>query len=148
MKSPNLSRRLVLLLPAVLGIAPDALAGGDLFMLINARNPTSGLSHGEVKNMFTGKTGFWHGVVPVKLFVRPGGSDPGKAFYEPVLGMTPQAFAQHWSKLQLAGKGVTPPTAGSVSDLVTQVSKVPGAIGFVLGAEAWQANGVKIIQLK
>lgn len=147
-KTSEFNRRLFLALPATVALASqEALAGPDIFLLVNSRNPTSSLSRGDTKNYFLGKTAFWHGVVPVKLFTRPGASEPGKKFYEPVLGMSPQAFAQHWSKLQLAGKGVTPPQVGDVATLASKVAKVPGGIAFVLGAEAWKAEGVKVIPI-
>jgi ABC-type phosphate transport system substrate-binding protein len=144
----HLVRRSFLLFLIVVAVSLPSQAGDTIVLLINARNPTAELSRGEVTNYFTGKTAFWHGVVPVKVVTRPGSSPAGKAFYEPVLSMTPQAFEQHWSKLQLAGKGVTPVTLGGAGEVAAVVAKTPGAIGFVLASEAWQLDGVKIIPLR
>ncbi len=150
----TVSRRNILALPAalalptVIGVTKNAEAGNGVVLLLNARNPTSSVGRGETKNIFTGKTSFWHGVVPVKLFSRPTDSEAAKAFFQPVLGMSAQSFIQHWNKLQLAGKGVAPPQVAQAKDLAKKVAQVPGGIGFVLASEAWDIDGVKIIDLK
>lgn len=123
-------------------------AGDEVVLLLNARNPTASVSRGDVSNLFTGKTAFWHGVVPVKVLVRPGTSSAGKAFYEPILGMNAQSFAQHWSKLQLSGKGIAPTTVGSAEEMAGMIAKTPGGVGFVLASEAWKIDGVKVIQIR
>lgn len=120
----------------------------EVVVLINARNPTSSLSKDQLRKLFLGTTGFWHGVVPVKVFVRPSQGDAAKAFFEPVLGKSPQAFAKHWDKLQLSGRAVAPITVGGAEDMAALIAKTPGGIGFALASEAWDLAGVKVIPVK
>lgn len=116
-------------------------------ILLNARNPTQDLSKGDLNKIFLGQTAFWHGVVPVKVLIRPDGSQASKVFYEKVLSTTPQAFRKHWDELQLAGRGVAPRVLGSVEELALAITQAPGSIGFALASEAWTLNGNKGIKV-
>jgi hypothetical protein len=118
-------------------------------VIINARNPTNTLAVAEVRKLFLGQTAFWHGVVPVKAVVRPESSAPAKAFFS-LIGISGQAFQKQWDELQLAGRGVAPKSLGSIQDVATAVSQVPGGIGYALASEAWsvQLKGVKVIPLR
>lgn len=125
----------------------DAHAQGNVVVLLNARNPTPGLSRDEAHKFFFGQTAFWHGVVPVKVFVPPDASESAKAFYESVLNTTAQAFRKHWNELQLAGRGVAPKEL-AIAELAQTIAKTPGGIGFALASEAWQVPGVKGVPVK
>jgi ABC-type phosphate transport system substrate-binding protein len=151
------SRRAVLgvmalvLVGIVAGARPASAQVSDgVVVIINPRNPTQTLSSADVKKMFLGQTAFWHGVVPVKVVVRPDDSAAAKLFYPSVLAMTPQAFRKHWDKLQLAGRGVAPDIAVSIEDVVKAVTKTPGGVGFALASETWKLQGkdVKIISVR
>lgn len=126
-----------------------ALAQSDdaVVILLNARNPTQTLSKGDLTKIFLGQTAFWHGVVPVKVLIRPDGSQAAKVFYEKVLSTTPQAFRKHWDELQLAGRGVAPRVIGGVEELAQAIAQSPGSIGFALASEAWSINGNKSIKV-
>ncbi|MDD9940240.1 MAG: hypothetical protein OXU20_04160 [Myxococcales bacterium] len=121
---------------------------GKVVVLLNARNPTPALTKTQLRNLFQGTTSFWHGVVPVKVFVRAPSTAAAKAFLEPFVGQSPQAFAKHWDKLQLAGRGVAPVTMPGPVELSQAIAKTPGGIGFALASEPWQQNGVKAVPIK
>ncbi len=124
--------------------------GDTVVVLLNARNPTQSLSNTELTKMFLGQTAFWHGVVPVRLVLRPDGSLVAKTFYAAALGMTPQAFRKHWDELQLSGRSVAPKPLATPEEVAAAVAATPGGIGYALASEAWKINhkGVKIVQLK
>lgn len=132
----------------IVGLEGDAVAqAGNVVVLLNARNPTPALSRDEAYKYFFGQTAFWHGVVPVKVFVPADGSESAKAFYEPVMNTTAQAFRKHWNELQLAGRGVAPKEL-AIGELAQTIAKTPGGIGFALASEAWQIPGVKGVSVK
>lgn len=143
---------LPLLALALLGSRSIAVAdeADTVVVLLNARNPTQAIGNAELSKMFLGQTAFWHGVVPVKLVIRPDGSLAAKTFYETALGMTPQAFRKHWDELQLSGRGVAPKPLGSAEEVAAAVASMPGGIGYALASEAWKLSnkGVKVIQLR
>ncbi|HEY6879034.1 MAG TPA: hypothetical protein VI299_13500 [Polyangiales bacterium] len=151
------NRRHLLALCALLALcvfrlaAPVSAEEADgVVVLVNARNPTQTLTNAEVSKMFLGQTAFWHGVVPVKVVLRPDGSVAAKSFYETALGMTPQAFRKHWDEVQLSGRGVAPKPLATPEEVASAVASMPGGIGYALASEAWKLNhkGVKIIQLR
>lgn len=134
---------------AIMAAAPVASQASDsVVVLVNARNPTKALTRAQLRNMFLGTTGFWHGVVPVKVFVRATSTPAAKAFFEPFVGQSPQAFAKHWDKLQLSGRGVAPTTASSAQDLAAKIAAVPGGIGFSLASEVKNLPGVKVVTIE
>ncbi|HEX6241725.1 MAG TPA: hypothetical protein VFZ61_12545 [Polyangiales bacterium] len=135
-----------------LGKHGSAMAQSEegVVIVLNARNPTSALSASEASKIFLGQTAFWHGVVPVKVMIRPDGSIAAKMFYESVLKQTPQAFRKHWDELQLSGRGVAPKAYGSAEELAAAVAGAPGGIGFALSSEIWkvQNKGIKVINIR
>jgi ABC-type phosphate transport system substrate-binding protein len=135
---------------ALLGSRAGAEENDGVVVLLNARNPTQALGKTELSKMFLGQTAFWHGVVPVKLVLRPDGSIVAKTFYEMALGMSPQAFRKHWDEVQLSGRGVAPKPLTTPEEVANAVASTPGGIGYALASEAWKLNhkGVKIIQLR
>jgi ABC-type phosphate transport system substrate-binding protein len=149
-------RRSFLAFALVLGAAiarPEtvrAQAADGLVVIVHARNPTQSVSMAELKKVFLGQTSFWHGVVPVRVFVRPDESAPSKAFYPKVLDMTAAAFRKHWDKQQLSGRAVAPATAATAEEIAKKVASVPGGIGFALASETWslQVKDVKFIQVQ
>lgn len=120
-----------------------------LVVLLNARNPTNTLPLSEAKKVFLGQTAFWHGVVPVKVFVRSDSSPPAKALYA-LIGVTAQAFHKNWDELQLAGRGVSPKSFATIQEAAQNVAQSPGGITFALASEAWnmQVKGVKVIPIR
>lgn len=130
----------------------DAHAGEEndrVLIMLNARNPTQALQSADVKKLFLGQTAFWHGVVPVKVIVRPDSSEAARQFYG-LIGMTPQAFRKHWDEVQLAGRGVAPRANASAQELAQTIGQVPGGIGFVLASETWSLENrtVKVIEVR
>ena len=119
-------------------VAPAEAGGPEVMVLLNARNPTAKVSAAQLKQIYLGQSGFWHGVVPMKVVMRPLDSDPAKAFLGDVLDVTAQKYERTWSAKQLSGQGVTPPVAATQEQVVSMVAQQPGAISFVLAAEAWE----------
>jgi len=111
-------------------------------IVVHPRNPTGGLTKAKLKALFLGKVGFWNGVVPVKLIVRPDTSAAASEFF-PMIGMDPSSFKAHWDKLQLSGAAMAPPSVGSASGLLAKIKAAPGAISFVSAAEAGDVEVLK-----
>lgn len=128
----------------------EAQADDGIVIILNARNPTQTLSAADVSKIFLGRTAFWHGVVPVKVMVRPDGSRAAQMFYESVLKMSPQAFRKHWDELQLSGRGVSPKAYAAAEEMVQSIAQSPGGIGFALTSEVWkiQSKGMKVVNIR
>jgi len=135
-------------LAAVLATSNQAYAAAAAIVVVHPRNPTNSLTKPQLRALFLGSVGFWHGVVPVKLLRRPPDSAASLGFFEPLLGMTPGAFQAHWDKLQLSGKAIAPPILDSVDELVAKIGGIPGAIGFVGQDELGSAAQLKKLEIK
>lgn len=152
--SPSIGRRLfvVALLAGVLGAFPASSQeadGNHLVVVLNARNPTRHMTTEQLKNMMLGNVSFWHGVVPIKLFVRPAQSPAAQTLFDKVLQLPATRFNEMWTARQLAGQGISPTVLGSPEQVVAEVAKVPGAVGVMLQSEAWGVTltGVTVIPL-
>jgi hypothetical protein len=149
-----LSRRLFALSLAALVVIPGSAAsqqadGNQLVVVLNARNPTRRMTAEQLKNLMLGNVAFWHGVVPVKLFVRPSNSPAAQALFDKVLDLPASRFNEHWTAKQLAGQGISPTVLATPEQVVAEVAKVPGAVGIMLQSEAWgaQLTGVNVFPL-
>ena len=143
-----------LLTLALVAPSPSRVVAGEtdegVVVLLNARNPTQSIGSAELTKIFLGQTAFWHGVVPVRVVLRPDGGIVAKTFYETVLKMAPQAFRKHWDEVQLSGRAVAPKVIASPEEVAALVAQAPGAISYALASEAWKINNkaVKIVQVR
>lgn len=153
MVRPMTKRALLLILSAALAsplMTPTpAQAGDGVVLIVNQRNPTKKVSVAEAKSLFLGNTTRWQGVVPVKLCVRTKDSK-AKGFYQGVLEMSASKFFSHWASRQLAGRGVQPDAFAGVSELLADLKKNPGAVGFALESELAGADlsGLRVVKLE
>lgn len=121
----------------------------QLVVVLHARNPTRRMTTEQLKNIMLGNVSFWHGVVPLKLFVRPSSAPTAQVLFDKILEMPASRFNELWTARQLAGQGITPVVLGTPEQVVAEVAKVPGAVGIMLQSEAWsvQLTGVNVIPL-
>lgn len=147
------ARRFLIIALASLVFLPQAARsqsadGNQLVVVLHGRNPTRSMTADQLKNIMLGNVSFWHGVVPIKVFVRTPGTPAANAL-EKVLGMPMTRFNEHWTRRQLAGQGISPTPLDTPAQVAAEVSKVPGAIGVMLQSEAWsvQGQGVNVIPL-
>jgi len=140
---------LALLTLSTAGVA-DAGDGDEVVVVVNARNPSTRITRGQLKSIYLGQTSFWHGVVPMKVVMRPVTSEPSQVFFEDVLGVSAGRYRQNWDAKQLSGQGVAPKEVGSADAVANMVRSNPGAIGFLLASEAWESPpaGVRIIPVQ
>lgn len=121
----------------------------QLVVVLHARNPTRRMTPEQLKNIMLGNVSFWHGVVPLKLFVRPSNSPASQVLFDKIIEMPASRFNEQWTARQLAGQGITPVVLATPEQVVAEVAKVPGAVGIMLQSEAWnvQLTGVSVIPL-
>lgn len=154
MKRPLVSKAVSALAALVLALAPERASsqqadGNQLVVVLHARNPTRRMTTEQLKNLMLGNVAFWHGVVPVKVFVRPPNSPAAQVLFDKVIEMPASRFNEHWTAKQLAGQGIAPTVLATPEHVVGEVAKVPGAVGIILQSEAWniQLTGVNVIPL-
>ena len=109
--------------------------GGDLAVVINAKNATAKLSKNELRRIFqTTKTTWDNGsaITPVNL---PETSDLRQAFDRAVLGLDKDDVAKYWTDRKIRGGARPPRKAPTTSVVVKVVEDDVGAIGYVKSSE-------------
>lgn len=154
MKRSITSKAVTVVAALVLALAPDQASSqqadsNQLVVVLHARNPTRRMTAEQLKNLMLGNVAFWHGVVPVKVFVRPPNSPAAQVLFDKVIEMPASRFNEHWTAKQLAGQGIAPTVLSTPEQVAAEVAKVPGAVGVILQSEAWNAQltGVNLIPL-
>lgn len=135
---------------STLALAPTASGEeGEVVVVLNQRNPTKTMTPATAKAIYLGNTAFWNGTVPIRVISRTA-SSPAAVFFDKVVEMSAQRFSSYWTSRQLAGQGVKPAEVESVTTLVEQIKKNPGAVGFALKSELVGVDvaGLNIISLK
>lgn len=140
-----------LALSALLSVSPAGADDGDhVVIILNARNPTTTINRAQVRSIYLGQTAFWHGVVPMRVVMRPTSMSVTQVFFDDVLSVSASRYKQTWSTKQLSGQGVAPPEVGPADAVVSRVRSNPGAIGFLLASEAWElkTEDLRIVEIE
>ena len=77
-------------------------------MIVNPANAVTALTLDEVQAIFLGTQTYWPGQKEITPITRPEAHNAGKQFFRRIMKMTPSRFTQHWTGLELSGRGVTP----------------------------------------
>lgn len=88
------------------------------------------LEAGAVQNIFLGKTAQWDDGTRISLTMLKGG-DVSDAFLKAHVKKTHKQFATFWKKAVFSGTGEMPAAFDTEADVVTHVSRTPGAIGYI-----------------
>lgn len=123
--------RAIALMILCLVMAPLALAGDAIVVIVNAANPVDNLSTAELKKLFLSDRSHWDtgkSVAPVMVT----GSLERAAFLKTVCRMSDADFSKYFLQAAFTGKSATPPKeVPSVAALKSFIVSSPGAIGFV-----------------
>jgi ABC-type phosphate transport system substrate-binding protein len=121
-----------------LGLCAVRLAGAAapaaLVVIVNADNPSAGVSRKFLSDAFLKKSTRWtHGEL-IRPVDQPPDSAIRRAFSEDILKRSVAAVRSYWQQLIFAGRDVPPPEVASDELVVDFVSKHAGAVGYVSGA--------------
>jgi ABC-type phosphate transport system substrate-binding protein len=143
-KSNNLKKMIQrsLLLAAIL------IAGNTLAAPILVAHPSvekSEMTAGEIQKVFLGKTANWADGSRIVLSMLKGG-DVSADFLKMNVKKSQKQFGTFWKKAVFSGTGEMPAAFDTEADLVTFVSRTPGAVGYV--DESTPHDEVKVIIIK
>jgi ABC-type phosphate transport system substrate-binding protein len=140
----------LLLLIAVMAIVLDAgVVHADkpppppYLVIVNTANPTIRASRGFVSDAFLKKTTRWPNDDVIRPVDQAEDSAVRRRFSEDVLRRSVAAVKSYWQQIVFTGRDLPPPELGSDDEVVTFVTKHPGAIGYVAGDA--RIVGVKIL---
>ena len=141
------ARTLPLILALVLAGTTVTIAGDTSFkVIVHPKNQITYVDRELLRNAFLKKEAAWSGgetIRPVDLAAKFAVRD---RFTRDVLKKTPAQLKTYWNQQIFSGKGVPPPEADSVADLIAYVLANPGAVGY-LPADA-DPRGAKVIEVR
>jgi ABC-type phosphate transport system substrate-binding protein len=124
-----------------------SIAADDRFeLIVNPENPVTEVDKDFVRDAFLKKATTWGSGdalrpidLPSKLAVRD-------RFTHDVIRKTPSQLKNYWNQQIFSGKGVPPPEADSVEQVIGYVLANPGAVGYVpVGTDV---RGAKVIRIR
>ena len=119
------------------------VTGFDGVVIAHEGVGTSKLSASGLKDILTGKTGYWEGgqAVTVVFVV-----DKTDAALKEVTGMDSGAFKTFWQRLVFSGRGQQPKRVEDGVAAAALVSATKGAVAIVPAGTA--AKGVKVLEIQ
>ena len=119
----------------------------DVAVIAHPDVPIADLSRADLRRMLLGDREFWAPGLRVTLFIRAPIARERDVAVQDICEMTEAQFRQHWiAKVFRADAPSGPKIVYSADMAVDQVSRTPGAIGFVAAAQAAGKN-VKILRI-
>lgn len=120
-----------------------------LVVIVNKANPVQFLTKAQLADIYFGRTPSWPNGARLRPVTRPGGTEAGKIFFSPAVGIDAGKYSQHWQQKQLSGAGLAPSSVETASGVVKAVAAHAGAIGFLSGVEVPASlDGVRIVELR
>jgi hypothetical protein len=127
------------------GAARPAIAAPDdrIVIVANRSYPVSALTKAETREIYLGLRTIEH-----FLRIRPiDQSDPAirTAFLQTVLNLSKDAYIDHWNRLLFQQGGLPPILKDTPDEVVQELLKTDGAIGYLWGRDAEGRSGIKIL---
>ncbi len=131
---------------ALLCLAPQVAAQApDIAVVVSSGNPTTNVSLGDLRKMFSGAKRTWPGGQPIKLVTRGPGS-PERIFLLKLLAMSESEYRQYWTAQVFRGEADAEPlTVPSVGMQKEAMKVFPGAISLVYPRDV--KPGMKVIKV-
>jgi len=130
------------------GFAPQShLATDDaLGIVVNRSNPVENLSLAELRKIFMGEQTHWSNGRRITVVMLEPGKQERQAVLTQIYRMDDKDFNKHFLQGMFTGEiHAAPKTLATSTEVLKFVLNVPGAIGYVRGAEADES--VKIIHV-
>ena len=143
-------RRLCLLMAGLLwcvtaGPAPPLMAAPAerIVIVTNQLYPVSTLTKEEVREIYLGRR-----TIEQFFRIRPiDQSDPAirTAFLRTVMDLSKEGYIDHWNRLLFQQGGLPPLLKDSPDDVVKELLKTDGSIGYLWEEEVQQQHGLKVL---
>lgn len=111
-------------------VGRNALAETQTYVLVN-NSDIEVLKRFDLTNLFSMRTRVWQNGTPVQVFVLAKRSNVHQQFVMQNLGMMPFQLDRYWQRLVFSGMAKAPKEVRSVSEMIRNVLKTPGAIGYI-----------------
>lgn len=100
-------------------------------LITHAQNGTTQLSKNTLRAIFAMRTHQWADGSPIQVFVLEDNNTVHASFCKDILGMSPYQLRRIWDRQVYSGTGNAPIAVKNEQEMVEQVSKTQGAIGYI-----------------
>src|SRR5215207_7463923 len=135
---------LVVCLAALLGAKPAQAQAYRV--VVNAANPTTALSKGDLARVYLKKQTTWKSGGTVAVVDQSPKAAVRAQFSMQVLGRDVPTMKNYWQQSLFSGRGVPPVEQPSDEQVLNFVASNQGAIGYV-SANAQLPSGVKVVEI-
>jgi ABC-type phosphate transport system substrate-binding protein len=120
----------------IVSVDPVQAVGDPIVIIVNASNPVTNLSMGELRKLFLSDRSHWDTGRPVSPVMLTAGAPERTQFLKVVYNMNDADFEKYFTQAAFAGKFPTPPKeVASSQDVRRIVGNSPGAIGFIRSSD-------------
>jgi len=124
--------RMAVLLAAVLWLsAHSARAAEPFVVIVNAANPVTSVSAGQLGGIFLKKVTQWSGGLPAQPVDLGTDSALRESFSRQVHHKGTAAVKAYWQQMIFSGREVPPPEKASAREVIAFVSTNRGGVGYV-----------------
>lgn len=114
--------------------------------IVNASVNTPALTKLELRRIFSKRVSKWQNGQPIIVFVLPSKHPIHQRFTKEVLKIFPYQLDRIWNKLTFSGIGTAPIVVENYQELLEQVKRTPGAIGY--GVDVAAGGDLHVIEIK
>lgn len=144
---PRKSLSILVVAMTLFGLAAwGASEGSDYQVIVNPQNPISEVSADLLRDAYLKKAIEWpdgETMRPIDLSSRFAQRD---RFTHDVLHKTAAQLKAYWNQQIFSGKGVPPPEADAVADVIAYVIEHPGAVAYI--PARMDAGRAKVVRIK
>ena len=134
-----------IILSSVLLLSAGVATAADFLVVVNESNATTTLTAREVANIFLKKRIQWNDGTKITPVVLPDANPASAAFDRQILNKSIAALRAYWQQEIFSGRNIPPVERTSDEEVVAQVQKYPGAIGYLNGGAAHA--GVRVVNV-
>ncbi len=128
--------------------ATDSCAD-DLVVVCNSSVPVDSISKSDIQRIFLGKKTEWIGGNRIVFALLSDKGETGEItsrFLQDFLNKTPTQYKNYWKKMVFTGKGKTPKSFKTSSELIDFISRTAGAVGYVpAGANIDSVSTIQVL---
>ena len=107
-----------------------AVVHAEPVVVVSAGSELDALTQDEVRQIFNGQTRRVSGV-SLKSLDLPASSRDRKAFYQQVLGKSPEQMKSYWARMIFTGRGMPPREVSSYREMVMLLGSNRNFIGYL-----------------
>lgn len=117
-------------------------------VIVNPDVKVNILSSQQLRSIFTMRLTRWDSGQPVNVFTLPDRHQAHRNFVKNHLQMFPYQLRIVWDRAVFSGSGYPPTMVTSTQEMISIISRTPGAIGYIDDSSSLALQGVKVLEIQ